>query len=180
VIIDFANLTKSSTGSEGWVSWFDAGFEKHGPFHLEDDLGFPAGSAPSGITYDRASGRVIIGAWSGFFARNPETLEIEQSLLGSYTGGGFVDYWENQTTVDGDLWVANGNTIRHIDAVSLTQVASWNVQSLHGVGLEAAAHDPLTEALWTSAGGIRKLSIRATWSKPSRSPSPSRPRSVSG
>jgi hypothetical protein len=134
VIIDFANLTKSSTGSEGWVSWFDAGFEKHGPFHLEDDLGFPAGSAPSGITYDRASGRVIIGAWSGFFACNPETLEIEQSLLGSYTGGGFVDYWENQTTADGDLWVANGNTIRHIDAVSLTQVASWNVQSCTASG----------------------------------------------
>jgi len=75
-------LTASGTGAEGWVSWVDATFEKHGPWHLEDDLGFPAGSAPSGLTCDRASGRVIIGASTGLFACHPETLQIEQSLLG--------------------------------------------------------------------------------------------------
>ena len=58
-------LTASGTEAEGWVSWVDATFEKHGPWHLEDDLGFPAGSAPSGLTCDRASGGVIIGASSG-------------------------------------------------------------------------------------------------------------------
>ncbi len=42
----------------------------------------PAGSAPSGLTFDRASDRVIIGAATGLFACDPETLEVEQSLLG--------------------------------------------------------------------------------------------------
>jgi hypothetical protein len=150
-------LTGNSSGTQGWVSWIDATFERHGLWHLEDDLGFPPGSAPSGITYDRASGRVIIGASTGLFARHPETLAIEQALLGSYASGGFVDYWENQVTVDGELWTAVSNRINRIDTVALAEIANWNTSSLHGVGLEAAVHDPLTEALWTSAGGVRKL-----------------------
>ena len=47
--------------------------------------------------------------------------------------------------------------IRRIDTVTLTPIASWSTSSLHGVGLDAAVHDPLTEAVWTSAGGVRKL-----------------------
>jgi hypothetical protein len=117
-------LTESATGAEGWVSWVDAAFEKHGPWHLVDDLGLPAGSTPSGIAYDRTSGRVIIGASTGLFACHPETLEIEQSLLGNYSGGGFVDAWENQPTVDGELWLPFASTIHRIDAVTLTPIAS--------------------------------------------------------
>jgi len=41
--------------------------------------------------------------------------------------------------------------------VTLTPIASWSTSSLHGVGLEAAVYDSLTEAVWTSAGGVRKL-----------------------
>ncbi len=39
----------------------------------------------------------------------------------------------------------------------MTPIASWNVTSLYGLGLDAAVHDPLTEALWTSDGGVWKL-----------------------
>ena len=150
-------ISESNTGSQGWVSWFDASFEQHGPWHLVDDLGLPAGSSPAGIAYDRASGRVIVGASSGLFACDPETLEVEQSLLGSYSGGGFVDAWENQPTVDGELWLPHASTIWRIDTVTMTPIASWNVTSLYGLGLDAAVHDPLTEALWTSDGGVWKL-----------------------
>jgi Putative phage tail protein len=150
-------ISESNTGSQGWVSWFDASFEQHGPWHLVNDLGLPAGSSPSGIAYDRASGRVIVGASSGLFACDPETLEVQQSLLGSYSGGGFVDAWENQPTIDGELWLPHASTIWRIDTVTMTPVASWNVTSLFGLGLDAAVHDPLTEALWTSDGGVWKL-----------------------
>jgi hypothetical protein len=150
-------ISESSTGSQGWVSWFDPSFEQQGPWHLVDDLGLPAGSSPSGIAYDRASGRAIVGASSGLFACDPETLEIEQSLLGSYSGGGFVDAWENQVTIDGELWLPHASTIWRIDTVTMTPIASWNVTSLFGLGLDAAVHDPLTEALWTSDGGVWKL-----------------------
>ena len=150
-------ISESNTGSQGWVSWFDASFEQHGPWHLVDDLGLPAGSSPAGIAYDRASGRVIVGASSGLFACDPETLQIEQSLLGSYSGGGFVDAWENQPTIDGELWLPHASTIWRIDTVTMTPIASWNVTSLFGLGLDAAVHDPLTEALWTSDGGVWKL-----------------------
>ena len=150
-------ISESNTGSQGWVSWFDASFEQHGPWHLVDDLGLPAGSSPAGIAYDRASGRVIVGASSGLFACDPETLQVEQSLLGSYSGGGFVDAWENQPTVDGELWLPHASTIWRIDTVTMTPIASWNVTSLFGLGLDAAVHDPLTEALWTSDGGVWKL-----------------------
>jgi Putative phage tail protein len=150
-------ISESNTGSQGWVSWFDPSFEQHGPWHLVDDLGLPAGSSPAGIAYDRASGRVIVGASSGLFACDPETLEIEQSLLGSYSGGGFVDAWENQPTLDGELWLPHASTLWRIDTVTMTPIASWNVTSLFGLGLDAAVHDPLTEALWTSDGGVWKL-----------------------
>ena len=150
-------ISESNTGSQGWVSWFDVSFEQHGPWHLVDDLGLPAGSSPAGIAYDRASGRVIVGASSGLFACDPETLQIEQSLLGSYSGGGFVDAWENQPTVDGELRLPHASTIWRIDTVTMTPIASWNVASLYGLGLDAAVHDPLTEALWTSDGGVWKL-----------------------
>ena len=150
-------LTRNSAASEGWVSWIDAAFQKHGPWHLEDDLGFPLDSEPTGITYDRASGRVIIGCTTGLFACHPETLALEQSLLGSYSSNGFFDAWENQPTVDGEFWLPFGDTMRLIDTVTLTPIASWNVQALHGVGLQAAVRDPLTEAVWTSAGGVWKL-----------------------
>ena len=150
-------ISESNTGSQGWVSWFDASFEQHGPWHLVDDLSLPAGSSPAGITYDRPSGRVIVGASSGLFACDPETLEIQESLLGSYSGGGFVDAWENQPTIDGELWLPHASTIWRIDTVTMTPIASWNVTSLYGLGLDAAVHDPLTEALWTSDGGVWKL-----------------------
>ena len=39
----------------------------------------------------------------------------------------------------------------------MTPIASWNVTSLYGLDLDAAVHDPLTEALWTSDGGVWKL-----------------------
>ena len=48
-------------------------------------------------------GGVIVGASSCLFACDPETLRLQQSLLGSHGGGGFVDDWENQPTVDGKL-----------------------------------------------------------------------------
>ena len=44
-----------------------------------------------------------------------------------------------------------------IDTVTMTPIGSWNVTSLDGLGLDAAVHDPLTEALWTSDGGVWKL-----------------------
>jgi hypothetical protein len=54
---------------------------------------------------------MIVGASSGLFACDPETLRIEQSPLGTYVGGGFVDTWENQPTVDGELWLPHASTI---------------------------------------------------------------------
>jgi hypothetical protein len=96
---------------------------------------------------------VIVGASSGLFACDPKTLQVEQNLLGNYSGGGFVDAWENQPTVDGELWLPFASTIHRIDTVTLTPIASWSTSSLHGVGLDAAVYDPLTEAVWTSAGG---------------------------
>ncbi|MCP4223837.1 MAG: hypothetical protein GY773_10885, partial [Actinomycetia bacterium] len=35
-------LTRSLSGSQGWIAWLDAAFLLHGPWHLENDLGFPA------------------------------------------------------------------------------------------------------------------------------------------
>ena len=101
-------LTKTLSGSEGWAAWLDATFTVHGPYHLENDLGFPAGSAPGGIAYDRASDRVLIGCPTGLFACDPETLEPEDSLAGDYAAGGFTDAWENQPTIDGELWLPDG------------------------------------------------------------------------
>jgi hypothetical protein len=150
-------LTKTLSGSEGWAAWLDATFTVHGPWHLENDLGLPAGSAPGGIAYDRASDRVLIGCPTGLFACDPETLEPEDSLAGDYAAGGFTDAWENQPTVDGELWLPDGVLMRRIDTVGLRVLASWNVTTLHGVGLDSAIHDPLTDAVWTSVGGVYKL-----------------------
>ncbi|MDH3660910.1 MAG: phage tail protein, partial [Alphaproteobacteria bacterium] len=150
-------LTRNGTGSEGWVSWIDVALERRGIWHLESDLGLPAGSAPIGIAYDRASARVIIGCGTGLFACHPETLAVEQSLLGAYVSGGFVDAFENQPTIDGDIWLPKGDVIHHIDTVAMTPIGSWDIGSLHGLALDAAVHDPLTEALWTSDGGVWKL-----------------------
>jgi hypothetical protein len=67
--------------------------------------------------------------------------------------------------------------------------AHWaaQLQSLQGIGLEAAVHDPLTEALWTCAGGVRKLwfdraghgTVRPITSPAHRHPHRSRPASRS-
>ena len=111
----------------------------------------------SALTYDRASARVIIGCSTGLFACHPETLAVEQSLLGAYVSGGFVDAFENQPTIDGDIWLPKGDVIHHIDTVAMTPIGSWDIGSLHGLSLDAAVHDPLTEALWTSDGGVWKL-----------------------
>ena len=64
-------LTRNDTGTEGWVSWIDVTLERRGIWHLENDLGLPAGSAPIGVAYDRASARVIIGCSIGIFACHP-------------------------------------------------------------------------------------------------------------
>jgi hypothetical protein len=100
---------------------------------------------------------VIVGCSTGIFACDPETLQIEQSLLGSYVSGGFVDAWENQVSVEGDLWLPQGSAMNQIDTVALELIGSWDVGDLHGLGLDAAIHDPLTEAVWTSDGGVKKL-----------------------
>ena len=39
----------------------------------------------------------------------------------------------------------------------MTPVGSWDIGLLHGLSLDAAIHDPLTEALWSSDGGVWKL-----------------------
>jgi hypothetical protein len=41
-------LTRSLSGAQGWLAWLDATFELHGPWHLEDDLGFPARDQDAG------------------------------------------------------------------------------------------------------------------------------------
>ncbi|MDH3660764.1 MAG: phage tail protein [Alphaproteobacteria bacterium] len=150
-------LTRNSTGAEGWISWIDFTLERRGIWHLENDLGLPAGSAPIGVAYDRASARLIIGCSTGLFACDPETLDVKQSLLGGYVSGGFVDAFENQPTIDGDIWLPKGDVIHHIDTVAMTSIGSWDIGSLHGLSLDAAVHDPLTEALWTSDNGVWKL-----------------------
>ncbi|MDH3664182.1 MAG: hypothetical protein OEU92_29910, partial [Alphaproteobacteria bacterium] len=100
---------------------------------------------------------MIIGCSTGLFACHPETLAVEQSLTGGYVSGGFVDAFENQPTIDGDIWLPKGDVIHHIDTVAMTPIGSWDVASLHGLSLDAAVHDPLTEALWTSDGSVWKL-----------------------
>jgi hypothetical protein len=117
-------LTRSLAGSESWLSWLDAALTLHGPYHLEDDLGFRAGSAPGGIAYDRASHRLLVGYATGLFACDPETLEPEDSLAGNYAASGFMDTWENYATVDGEVWVPEGTIVRRVDTVTLSLLAS--------------------------------------------------------
>ena len=131
-------LTRSLSGAQGWLAWLDAAFELHGPWHLEDDLGFPAGSAPGGIAYDRTSDRVLVGCPTGLFSCDPETLLPQESLAGDFAAGGFTDAWESYATVDGELWLPDGNTVSRVDTAPLAISGSWDTQSVHGVGLEAA------------------------------------------
>jgi len=151
-------LTRSLSGSEGWLARIDAGLDLYGPWHVQDDPGFPEGAVPGGIAYDRATDRLMVGCATGLFACDPETLEPQASLAGrSYTVSGFTDTWENEHTVDGELWLPEGNTLRRVDTTTLTVTGSWNSMSLHRLWLEGAIHDPLTGAFWTSDGGVQKL-----------------------